>query len=422
VASARSQDATETQPGPWPAESTGTRAVTDVLAGRYRIAGVLGRGGLGTVYDAYDEELGRAVAIKELRGEWTITPSTLVREARALAAVRHPNVVTLHALHHDGTRAPFFVMEKVDGDSLDRLIGSRRLKLSTSLRLLSQIADGIDAIHDAGLVHGDIKPANVLVDRRWHAKVADLGLLPLLEQMKPGDVLGTAEYLPPERALGAVPDRALAPRADVYSFGVLAMELLTGRLPFEADTAERYVHFHAFESPLRPSRVSNLARAFDAPILAALEKDPARRPPRASHVAAALARAAHGASHDGSPLRVLVVDDDAEHRAIAAAMIAVHLRGTIVESASDGISALEALSRGPTVAVLDLNMPGLSGMALVREMRERAPHVDVIVATASGSSAECTRARALGVRRFFVKPVDATELCRAIRDLVEAQA
>jgi serine/threonine-protein kinase len=412
----------ETQPGAWPEESTGTRAVSDVLAGRYRIDGVLGRGGLGTVYDAYDTELGRAVAIKELRGEWAIGPSTLVREARALAAVRHPNVVTLHALHHDGAHAPFFVMEKVDGDSLDGLIGARRIKLSTCLRLLSEIAAGIDAIHDAGLVHGDIKPANVLVDRRWHAKVADLGLLPLLEQMKPGDVLGTAEYLPPERALGAMPDRALAPRGDVYSFGLLAMELLTGRLPFEADTAEQYVHLHAFEAPLRPSRVSHLARAFDAPILAALDKDPARRPARASHVAAALVRAAQGASHDGSPLRILVVDDDPEHRAVAAAMIAVHLRGAIVESASDGVAALEALSRGPTVAVIDLNMPGLSGMALARELRDRAPQVDVIIATAAGSSVEWSRARALGVRRFFVKPLEALELCRAIRDLVEARA
>jgi serine/threonine-protein kinase len=393
-----------------------------VLAGRYRIAGVLGRGGLGTVYDAYDTVLAREVAIKEIRDPCVLDAAAVVREARALASVRHPNVVTLHALHHEASQPPFFVMEKVDGQSLDVLLSGRHINLQTALRMLSEIAAGLDAIHDAGLVHGDVKPSNVLVDRRWHTKVADLGLLPLLERMRPGDVLGTPEYLPPERALGAEPDPALASRADVYSFGVMAMEVLTHRLPYEADTPEGYLHLHAFGTPRRPSRVSLLARAFDAPILAALEKSPARRPEKASHVAAALERAARGASHDGSALRVLVVDDDADQRDAMAGTIAHRLRGSVVEAASDGSGALEALTRAPSVAVLDLNMPGLSGMALVRAIREQAPNVDVIVATGSGSGSECSRARALGVRRFFVKPVDPGELCRAIRELVDGHA
>jgi serine/threonine-protein kinase len=399
-----------------------THSLTALLGGRYRVHGILGRGGLGTVYAAYDLELEREVAIRRLRTDGELDRATLIRDAAGLALVRHPNVVTIHGLHAEPGDAPFFVMEKIEGESLARLLARGRPELRTCLRILSEIAAGLDAIHDAGLVHGDVKPANVLLDSALHVKVADLGVLALLDRMRRGEVVGTAEYLAPERALGAWPDSRLASRGDVYSFGVLAVELLTGRLPYDAESPAQWLFAHVGTSPHRPSKISRLTRAFDAPLLAALEKNPWKRPAKASHVARGLANAALGAAADGSTLRILVVDDDAAQRDRTSVQIAANMRGAVVELASDGRAALDALVREPTVAVVDLSTPGLSGLEVVQAIRERSPKTRVIMATGFGAGAEHARARTLGIRHFFVKPVDPADLCRAIRELADADA
>lgn len=392
---------------------------TKLRVGRYLVGEVLGEGGMSIVYAAYDTMLEREVALKELHLDSKIDPKVLVREAKVLAAVQHPNVISVFALHLELGGHPFFAMERVFGETLDALVARRRIDVPAALGLLEQAAAGIDAIHDAGLVHGDIKPSNLLVDVHGLVKIADVGLVPLLEHMRKGEILGTPAYMSPERAMGVVPERALAARSDVYSFGVVAMELLTGHRPFGPGTDQELLDAHARQTPPRASRISTLARTFDQPLLFALAKDPACRPHSCGALVAALKRASGGADHHGVALRILIVDDEEDQRSILSTGLALRLRGALVESASDGTSALDALSRHPEVAILDLQMPGLSGMALIRQVRAMAPTTGIIVVTGHGSGPEWIEARGLGVRRFFVKPVDLAELTRAIREIVD---
>ena len=395
--------------------------VREIRLGRYRIGEVLGEGGMSTVYTAHDLLLERDVALKELRLDACVDPEVLVREARALASVHHPNVVTLFGLHFETGRKPFFVMEHVRGTNLEVLMRTKHPTLHEALDLLGQAAAGIDAIHAAGLAHGDIKPGNVLVDDEGRVKIADFGLVPLLERMSHGEVLGTPAYMAPERALGSVPEPAIAHKSDVYAFGVLAMELLAGRQPFIAENTAALLHAHVHDTPPRVSRVSLLARTFDEPIARALAKGPAQRPESCRAIVAALRQAAMGTTRSGVALRLLVVDDDPDQRALMAEILAHHLRGAVIESASDGEGALDAVTRRPNVAVMDLAMPGFSGIPLIERVRAVAPETEIIVVTGHGSGAEWRQARALGVKRFFVKPVDARELTRAVRELADAR-
>jgi CheY-like chemotaxis protein len=240
--------------------------------------------------------------------------------------------------------------------------------------------------------------------------------------MHAGEILGTPAYMPPERALGAVPERLLAARSDVYSFGVLAMELLTGKQPFGPGSTDELLAAHASQPPPRVSRISTLARTFDEPFQRVLAKNAAARPESCRAFVAALRRASLGTSRDGVALRILVVDDDGDQRAQIAETLAMRLRGAVIESAPDGESAIEAVSRKPAVAILDLSMPGLCGIPLIERVRTLAPETAIIVVTGHGSGPEWREARALGVRRFFVKPVEAPELARAIREITEEEA
>lgn len=367
-----------------------------IHAGRYRIGELLGKGATGAVYGAIDTLLERPVAIKTLTLGLGGRAGLLSREARVLAAVQHPNVVVVHALHEEWD-PPFLVMEWVDGDSLDRVLGERPLALREALALLRQIADGLDAIHAAGAIHGDVKPSNVMVGRDRRVRIVDVGLVPVLERMEAGEVLGTPAYLPPERALGAIATPELGARADVYSFAVVAFELLTGRLPFRDERRDSLLHAHAHVPAPRPSDVSRLARVFDEPFARALSKRPDARYARAGELVDALERAASAVDGQGAALRILIVDDDADIRALFAFALAASLRGVVVETASDGEAALDAIRRQkPSVAVLDLQMPGLHGVELVRAARRLAPTLPILVCTGQGSGRRRPKGRGGG--------------------------
>jgi DNA-binding response OmpR family regulator len=170
------------------------------------------------------------------------------------------------------------------------------------------------------------------------------------------------------------------------------------------------------------SRISTLARTFDEPFQRALAKSPALRPESCRAFISQLRRASLGTDADGVALRILVVDDDGDQRAQLAETLALRLRGAVIESAPDGESALDAISRKPSVAILDLSMPGLCGIPLIRRVRAIAPHTAIIVVTGHGSGAEWREARELGVKRFYVKPVEPPELARAVRELADEAA
>ncbi len=402
------------------AEATTPPPLAQALrAGRYRLMHVLGEGTMSIVYAAWDTRLERPVAIKELRVDFAAHAESFEREARVLAAIHHKNVVTIHALHTDDG-APFLVMEWVDGKTLETTLRDGPPSPGVACGILRQVARGLDAVHAAGLVHGDVKPANVLIDRTGEIKVADVGLVPFLERMEPGQILGTPSYMPPERALGRVLEPSLVPRSDVYSFAVMCFELLAGSPPFATIAGDNLLQAHASAPAPRVSEASGLARAFDEPLMRAMSKDPARRQASCGELVDALERARSSTDPRGRALRVLVVDDDSDVRATLSELLASRLRGAVIEAAPDGATALGSIAHtAPHVVIMDLAMPGLCGIELVAEIRRVAPSVGVLIMTGSGSGAEWRLAHALGAYRFLVKPVQIGEVVRAIRELVD---
>jgi eukaryotic-like serine/threonine-protein kinase len=260
--------------------------VTDELvAGRYRLETRLG-GGMSEVWLAEDVELGRRVALKFLGRD--ADPARFDREARAIAALADPNICRLYDYGHASGR-PFMVLEFLPGGTLeDRLVPGQPYPDDETERIARELASGLAHAHAQGLVHRDLKPANILFDEEGRAKIADFGIARLggaRTLTETGTLLGTAAYMSPEQAQGQPATTA----SDVYSFGVILYRLLTGRLPFEAESAVELARMHVQEqqqpvSEVRPDAPVALAALAEA----ALAKDPAARPPDGAALAEAL--------------------------------------------------------------------------------------------------------------------------------------
>jgi tRNA A-37 threonylcarbamoyl transferase component Bud32 len=268
---------------------------TDILPPRYTDPQPIGRGGMGEIYRAGDETLGRRVAIKILAERYSRDESVRGRFKReALSAARlssEPNVIDIYDVGEWNDR-PFIVMEYLPGGSLeDVLVGEGAQEAGRALAWLDQAARALDAAHANGVVHRDVKPANLLLDREGDVRVADFGIATAagLDSMtRTGTVLGTAGYLAPEQALG---ERA-TPASDRYALAVVAFELLTGTRPFAGDTpaVEASAHVHA-PVPSASSRRPDLPPQVDAVFRRALAKDPAERYSSCAKLVADLRRA-----------------------------------------------------------------------------------------------------------------------------------
>ncbi len=384
---------------------------------------------MGLVLAARDLKLERDVAIKLVQPE--LLCSLAVRrsfeaEARAMAALSHPNVVTLHTLAEDEGR-PFLVMELVNGPSLAQVLRERgRLPVREALPILRAIAEGLGALHEAGLIHGDVKPSNVLLGPGRVVKLTDMGLSQLLCENPGGVVRGTPSYMPPERARGLALPRELLPRQDVYALAVTAFEMLTGRRPFVSSRPDVLIDAHASTEPPRASEVCpELTPAFDGPLAAAMEKDPERRTETPLALVEQLERASALPARAGEQLRVLVVDDDEDWLALIESAIHRRLPGVEVVLARDGEEALEhAREHAPSAALVDLRMPRVDGEALTRALRGLAgsDEMPIVVLTGEGSGRDWRRLRRLGADRFFVKPVILDELCDSVETLLRARA
>lgn len=408
-----------------PRDEAGRAAIPPVGStlgdGRYEIREVLGEGGMSTVLGAFDRDLQRPVAIKilhELSAE-----AALLDEARVMGAARSSEVVTVYALHLDAT-PPFLVMERIEGTSLDALLRQRPPGFREGIALLQRIAHAIDGLHARGLAHGDVKAANVIVQSDGAVKLIDLGLTALLRRIGQGDVVGTPSHMPPERARGLVVAPELHARGDVYAFAVVAFHVLVGRGPFVSSSPHDLLRAHATEAPPDLSAISELAASLDAPMRSALAKDPAARPASAGALAAALERAARGTDESGRPARILIVDDDAEHRALHESVLRAGLPAATIETASSAMEALGRMdaARAPHLCVLDFAMPEIDGLAMIEAVRGRCPTARTMIVTGEGSGRERERALALGARDFLVKPVDPDELVRRALAALDATA
>lgn len=425
---ARDDDPAETRKGEAePVKRGGMPQLGTVIDGVYRLDRVIGEGAMGIVYLAHDERLERDVALKVIHPSYVKTPdasSRFLYEARTMARVRHENVVEIYAFgSHEGS--PYFVMEYVPGPHVERLIRMRREPpaIDEAIGILEQVCRGVSAVHAAGTVHRDLKWTNVLVGPAFRVAVTDLGLARVLD--RPGDALlesfsGTPAYMAPEVVLGTPLPVAMHARADVYSLGVMAFELLTLRLPFLSEDGEEMMQLHVSATPPTPSEIRpDLPAAFDAVILKALSKNPVDRYPSVRDLRDALLAARESTQRALSgPVRVLVADDDPDFAALAAEMVRHASPGADVTVVKDGAEALAACdTRSFAMALIDLDMPGMNGIELTAALRAepKTKSMPIVVATATGGAPDWRLLASLGADGFVVKPIDPMALVALVR-------
>jgi serine/threonine-protein kinase len=401
-----------------------------VIAGAYEIGRILGGGGMGVVYEAHDRMLDRKVAIKA-----ALTPeyaATLRNEAVAMAAVQHPNLVAIHAMGREGDE-PFMVMERVLGgtlgDRIDEAFANGTLvPIDEALGVLVSIADALTAIHRAGLAHRDVKSTNVLLSGR-RVVLIDFGLATPEVAVTSGALfVGTIEYLAPELILNDVRPGD-GPLLDLYALGVVAFELLTGRLPFEGITDIALLKAHLQQAvpdvrALRPDVPEDLAKLTHE----LMSKSPVGRPDssevllwRLQALRAKLPRVGVATP----PFSVLIVDDDPDVSTLLKHKLEGSLPRLMVSAVTDSTKAMEKINEHPPdIAVVDLNMPGMNGVELCMNIGSLPKRSRPVVVAMSGrcSCDDLAVLRALDVHDFVDKGEGfLRRMCHVIGDVRRAR-
>ena len=287
---------------PYPSEDTGLPRILG-----YEVEAVLGRGGMGVVFRARHLRLNRPVAVKTVLDGGYAGPRArerFQREAEAVAALRHPNVVQVYDVGEEGGR-PYLAMELVEGGNLAQKLAGTPQPARPAAALVATLAGAVQAAHDAGIVHRDLKPANILLAAGCTPKISDFGLARRLEGgaglTQSGVPVGTPSYMAPEQARGQT--NAVGPAADVYALGAILYECLTGRPPFRAATAAETIQQVISQEPAPPSRLNDkVPRDLDTICLKCLYKEPDRRYATADELVKVLEQALATAGRETPPV------------------------------------------------------------------------------------------------------------------------
>ena len=427
--------------------------------GRYQIRQQVGGGGNAYVFKAYDPELKREVALKVLPSYHGDSPTFGARfrqEAQAIASLSHPNILQVYDFGEDKGFTYFVTKHIVGGTLFDRM--GRRHRMEEVLAFAAPLADALDYAHRQGVVHRDFKPSNVLLDSGETPILADFGIARILEASahltRTGAVLGTAEYMSPEQALGKPADH----RSDIYSFGVVLYELHVGRPPFQAVTPTAILLAHVHE-PILPFSESHWGgdSQLEAILLKALAKDPNDRYQGAGEMVSAISAASENPRHEirrtdgaltrttsapsmgksppdqfqdtqqwaaprlpsppGSRVCILLVEDQ---------LVVCEALCDLIES-DEALKPVRAVGTGEEavsllkttefdVVVVDLSLPGMSGIETTRQIKGRYPRVRAMILTGYGEGS-LHEAIAAGADGFLTKGVDAGKLRSAIHDV-----
>jgi serine/threonine-protein kinase len=329
------------------------------VVGDYRIEAMIGAGGFGDVYAAEHAVIGKRAAIKVLHRRYSSEPHVVARflqEARSVNRIRHRGIVDVFAFDVLPDGRQYLVMELLEGTPLESLLNEQgRLALDEAYPILRSVADALDAAHAAGIAHRDLKPANVFVlrerDGSVAAKLLDFGVAKLTDdeggqhRTATGVAIGTPNYMSPEQCRGKNVDV----RTDVYSYGVLMFEVLTGQLPFTGESTVDILFKHLNEVPPAPSSVlPALPHELDEPILRAMQKRPAQRPQTAGAALAALAAAARAAG-------IALPENDPKARTSP---------GVLAGPAVSAAPAAPAKALAPTTPVATAQVPELVAAAV----------------------------------------------------------
>jgi serine/threonine protein kinase/DNA-binding CsgD family transcriptional regulator len=407
------------------------------LSNRYVIQELIGEGATAAVYKATDMRLGRLVAVKILLPHVHVTTrQRFEREARAAGMLNHPGIMQIYDVGQDGDKS-YLVCELIEGRPLHDLIPA---SADVVADISQKICLALDYAHSKGLIHRDVKPANIYITNDNQIKVMDMGLaMPIDARDKrltaTGSIIGTPAYLSPEQAQG----KRLDPRTDLYSLAIVMYELLTGQLPFDADDIASILIQQVNKAPIPPSQlVAGIPDWLEAAILRALEKNPERRFASAAEMADALiepqpiapvADVVHSATPEklstrpsaminDNRIRAVVVDDHVILRTTLATFLSDTGEVNVVGEGGNGLEAIELVkSLRPDVLLLDLNMPKMPGLVALPIIKKENSATKVIVLTGRDETTYIMQALRSGANGYMLKTASEQELLQAVRDV-----
>jgi DNA-binding NarL/FixJ family response regulator/tRNA A-37 threonylcarbamoyl transferase component Bud32 len=406
------------------------------LGERYEVQELIGEGATAAVYRGLDTRLQRTVAVKiMLPYVDKTTRQRFQREALSAARLNHPNIMAIYDVGEEDNQ-PYLVIEHIEGRPLFAFIPSPPDAVAEFGR---QICLALDYAHRQDLIHRDIKPANIHITPNGQVKLMDFGLAITREAKRltaTGRIIGTPAYLSPEQAQGL----PLTPQTDIYSTGVVLYELVTGALPFDADDIGVLLLQQVKKPPRPPSELApDIPLELERAILKALAKQPEERFESARVMAAALAASVPKTEDtvdttvaEGEPeaeatpgkrkpgmIRVALADDHRMLRASLAMFLEENEAIQVVGEADDGRAALEVVrEQQPDVLLLDLNMPGVSGLDILPDLRATWPDIKVLVLTGRDEDTYIMRALRAGAHGYILKTTGEDELVQAVRDVV----
>ncbi len=413
-----------------------TLMIGQKLGNRYEIQKLLGEGATAIVYQGVDTLLQRTVAIKVLLPYVDkTTRKRFQREAQAAAQLNHPNIMSIYDVGED--EQPYLIVEYIEGRPLFDFIPSPPEQVAA---IGQQICEALDYAHRQHLIHRDIKPANIYITPAGQIKIMDFGLAITGASKRvtaTGRVIGTPAYLSPEQAQG----QPLTYHTDIYSTGIVLYEMATGVLPFDTNDIGILL-LQQVKKPPKPPRelVPEIPPELERIILKALEKHPAARFQTAGEMAQALAAISGQAielppnpnAHTADPsartqtqsppsaaLRVVLADD---HRILrrSLAMFLTTEGIEVVGEANNGAQALALVQeQHPDVLLLDLDMPGTSGLDVLPQIRQAQPDVKVLVLTGQTEDRAIMRALRAGAHGYILKTTEETALVQAVHDVLK---